>query len=449
MIPGYNQKMRRVVFFLSFACLASGAEVTFHKNVRPILQKNCEGCHRPGEAAPFSLQTYKEARPWAKAIRQAVTIRKMPPWFADSAHGKFANDRRLNETDIATIQAWVDQGAPEGKPSDAPPPVVYSEDWKIGKPDLVIEIPVDYAVPASGVVDYVWMATDTKLAQDQWIEKVEVRPGARAVVHHALVFARAPGSSYRPDLTPGNAVARPEKPRTDDKPQNDRGGFAVGPGVATGIELIGDYVPNGDPWVAPAEQARFLKAGTHLLFQMHYTTNGKPVSDRTKVGIVFAKKTPKMRVINDAVTNASLRIPPGAPNHEVTAVAAFGHDTSISGFGPHMHVRGKAMRYELLRANGEVETLLSVPRYDFNWQIKYEPLKPVAVKAGDRIRVTAWYDNSPNNPSNPDPKSEVRWGDQSWSEMLFAFFDYIVPVGINPALVTSAPKPAVPSGGGQ
>lgn len=422
----------------------TAAPVTFHKHVEPVLQKRCQGCHRPGEAAPFSLLSYKDARPWAKAIRQAVAQRKMPPWFANPAHGQFSNDARLSEAEIATISAWVDQGAKEGSAADAPPPVTFADNWKIGTPDLIVELPADFPVPASGVIDYTWFAADMKLTEDRWIEKLEVRPGARSVVHHALVFARAPGSRFRADLQPGDLKSRPERPRTDAQPQNDRGVFAIAGGFA-GAEMIGDYVPNGDPFIAGPEQGRLVRAGSHMLFQMHYTASGKAVTDRTRVGIVFAKTTPKTRVVNDAVINTSLRIPPGAPNHPVTAIATIHHDTAIGGFGPHMHLRGKAMRYELLRAGSDTaETLLDVPAYDFNWQLKYHPREWVPVKKGDRIRVTSWFDNSPNNKYNPDPAKEVRWGDQSDSEMLFGFFDFVVPADTDPALVTRAPRSQAP-----
>jgi hypothetical protein len=420
--------------------LTAAEPVTFHKHVTPILQKHCQGCHRPGEAAPFSLLTYKDARPWAKSIRTATLSRRMPPWFADPAHGTFLNDARLSAAEIETLKAWVDQGALEGKTADAPKPLEFSESWKIGKPDLIVELPMDYPIPASGTIDYTWFAVDMGLKEDRWVEKIEVRPGSRAVVHHALVFAREPGSKYRADLQPGGVQSRPERRGDKRPPQSDVGGFAMG-GVFGTTELVGDYVPNGDPFVAGPGRARLFKAGSHMLFQMHYTANGKPTTDRTRVGIVFAKNPPAERIVNNAVVNGTLRIPPGAPNHQVTAVVTIHHDTKIGAFGPHMHVRGKAMKFELLRPGADPEVLLNVPAYDFNWQLKYMPTDLVKVRKGDQIRITAWYDNSPNNKYNPDPAQEVFWGDQSWAEMLFAFFDYVVPVGVDPELVTRAPKP--------
>ena len=348
--------------------------------------------------------------------------------------------------EIDTIRAWVDQGALEGNPADAPPPLSFVESWRIGQPDLVLELPSEFSVPATGTIDYTWFAVDMKLTEDKWIEKVEVRPSNRSVVHHVLAFARAPGVPFKAELQPGNLKGRPEPPSSNSKPQSDVGIFAVGNQFPSGVEMIGDYVVNGDPFVAGPGQARLLRAGSHLLVQMHYTARGREATDRTRFGIVFAKTPPKLRVVNDAVANGTLRIPPGAPNHEVIGTVTFQHDTLIGNFGPHMHLRGKAMRLELLPGGAaSAQTLLYVPAYDFNWQLKYLPKTLIPVKQGDRLRVTAWYDNSPNNRYNPDPGSEVLWGDQTWNEMLFAFFDYVIPVDMDPALVTGGvPKPAVP-----
>ncbi|HKE22580.1 MAG TPA: cytochrome c [Bryobacteraceae bacterium] len=419
----------------------SSAPVTFNKDVLPILQRHCQSCHRPGEAAPFSMLAYSEVRPWSKSIREAVVLRKMPPWFADSALGHFANDPRLSAAEISAIRAWVDAGAPEGNTAEAPPSVQFTDHWKIGKPDLIVELPVDYQVPATGTVDYVWLATDMKLTEDKWIERVEVRPGSRSVVHHALAFTRAPGSKFHGDLQPGSFQSKEEKGQPESQPQTDDGLFAIGNSYGSGAEMIGDYVPNGDPFIAGPGQARLIRAGSHLLFQMHYTTNGRPTTDRTQVGIVFAKQPPKERIVNDAVVNQTIRIPPGAANHEARAVVTFQGDTEISDFGPHMHVRGKAMRYELIRKDtNKTETLLNVPAYNFNWQLKYQPRQWVRVHKGDQLRVTAWYDNSPNNSFNPDASREVRWGGQTWDEMLFAFFDFVIPADSSPETITGGPR---------
>jgi hypothetical protein len=427
--------------FLLFATVSPVAadEVTFHKDVEPLVQKHCQGCHRPGEAAPFSLLTFKDARPWAMAIKQAVSQRKMPPWFAGPSHGEFRSDPRLNDREIATIRAWVDGGTKEGNAVDAPAPLQFAEGWKIGTPDLVLELPAEYSVPATGTIDYTWFAVDMKLTEDKWIERVEVRPTDHSVVHHALVFARSPGGAYLKDLSPGNSTVEKPDPESTG-PQQDKGYFAVGNGLPAGAEMIGDYVPNGDPFIAEPDHARLVRAGSQLLYQMHYTTNGHATKDRTQVGIVFAKRPPQFRVVNDALMNDTLSIPPGAANHAVLATAEFQHDTVISNFGPHMHLRGKAMRYELLRSGSTTsEILLDVPHYDFNWQLKYDPVTPIEVKKGDKLRITAWYDNSSNNPFNPNPAMQVHWGAQSWDEMLFAFFDYSIPANLDPALVTGGP----------
>jgi hypothetical protein len=386
--------------------------------------------------------TYSDTRPWAKAIRAAVTSRKMPPWFADPAHGKFENDPRLSSRELETVRAWVDAGAPEGNRADAPKPIEFTQGWKIGKPDLVVSIPVDFEVPKSGTIDYTWFAADMGLTEDKWIERIELRPGARAVVHHALAFAREPGGRFRADLKPGGVTSRPERALNPLQAQNDQGTYVVADNLP-GAELLVDYVPNGEPYFAKPGQARLVRAGSHLLFQMHYTANGQALKDRTQVGIVFAKQPPRERVVNNAIKNETLRIPAGAANHEVRAEVPVYRDVLLGGFGPHMHVRGKAMRYELIRPGEEPRTLLYVPAYDFNWQLKYQPVEWIQARKGDRIRVTAWYDNSPNNKHNPDPSKEVFWGDQSWSEMLFGFFDYVIPADADPRDLIRLPQAKV------
>jgi hypothetical protein len=355
-------RLRTLCLSLLTLPLMAASPTTFHNDIEAVLQKHCQACHRPGEAAPFSMLTYKDVRPWAKAISEAVLLRKMPPWFADPAHGQFANDRRLSSAEISAIRAWVDAGAPEGNASDAPPPMRFTDNWKIGEPDIVITLPVEFQVPASGTIDYTWFAADMNLKEDKWIEKLEVRPGDRSVVHHALVFARSPGNQFRKDLQPGGFQVKEEKRSPNSDPQTDEGVLAVGNAFPSGAELVGDYVPNGDPFIAGPGQARLVHANSHLLFQMHYTANGHAATDRTRVGIIFAKTPPKERIINDAVVNNSIRIPTRAPNHEAKAVFTFQGDTAIGGFGPHMHVRGTAMRYDLIRKGTSIsETLLYVP----------------------------------------------------------------------------------------
>jgi hypothetical protein len=427
--------MRQSILFLfaSTALLAASKEVTFHKDVAPVLQARCQECHRPGEAAPFSLLTYKDARPWAKAIKTAVVSRKMPPWFANPAHGKFANDRALRQDEIDLLTAWVDGGAKEGNAKDAPKPVAFTDGWTIGKPDLVLEMPNAFKVPASGTVEYTWIVVPTGLADDKWIEAIEVRPGAREVVHHAVLYSREAGSPFMKNAKPGEAFTPPGRQGTPKNAPKDEGkGFWDFMFNARGVEIQSVYVPGGLAYTTRPGQARLLKGGSDLVFQMHYTANGKEALDKTKVGIRFAKSAPKERVFNTFLANPYFQIPPGAQNHEVTAAVTLPMEVSIQSMFPHTHVRGKAFRYTVTYPTGEKEVLLDLPKYDFNWQLTYYLEQPKVLPKGTVIECKAWYDNSANNPSNPDPTKTVHWGDQTWEEMLAGFVDFVVPVDFQP-----------------
>ena len=401
-------------------------EVTFHKDVEPLLQARCQTCHRPGEAAPMSLLTYQEARPWAKAIKAAVLVRKMPPWFADPAHGVFTNDRRMDQKEIDTLAAWADSGAREGNPKDAPQPVTFAEGWAMGKPDLVLNMPEAYDVPASGTVEYTYFVTPTGFTEDRWVEQVEVRPGNKAVVHHIVMIVRPPGVKYMSDAPVGHAYVPPKK-ETPHKPDTGQGVLQGGLG---GVEMVGVYVPGGLPYVLKPGQARLIPKGSDIIFQMHYTTNGKAGSDRSRLGLIFAKEPPKERVVNAYIGNTNLRIPAQAADHQVNARVTLYEDTQLLSMFPHMHVRGKSFEYRATFPTGETETLLTVPKYDFNWQLTYYLKEPKALPKGTVIECIAHYDNSPNNAFNPDPKSDVYWGDQTWEEMLAGFVDLAMPPGV-------------------
>jgi hypothetical protein len=416
------------------------AGVTFNKDVLPVLQNRCQECHRPGEAAPMSFLTYKETRPWAAAMRQAVLSRKMPPWHADPAHGKFSNERRLSQAEIDTLVTWAQTGALEGDAKDAPPPRQFASGWTIGKPDAIIDMGADYKVPASGTVEYTYFAAPTGFKEDKWVEKVELRPSARAVVHHVVLYARAPGSKAFEGTRPGLAFVPPKDPAEAPKPDIGEGQF-YGLTESGNLEMIGVYVPGGDAYVTRPGQARLVKAGSDLIFQMHYTANGKEATDRTSVGLVFAKEPPKERVINTFVFNPDMHIPPQEANHRVDATVKILEDVKVQSFFPHMHLRGKAMEYRVTYPSGETQILCSVPHYDFNWQMTYQLATPILLPKGTKIQVSAWYDNSPNNAANPNPQSDVYWGDQSWEEMLAGFMDFVVPVTLNPARIARPPDP--------
>ena len=431
--------MKQLLVVTALAASAvSGA--TFHKDALPILQARCQGCHRAGEAAPMPLMTYAEARPWAKAIREAVASGKMPPWFADKSIGHFTNDKSLTAKERETLLAWVDGGAKEGNPKDAPAARQFATGWTIGKPDAVIDMGVDFKVPASGTVEYTYFVVKAPFAEDKWVEKAELRPGARDVVHHIVLMNRSAGSEFHKAAQPG--VPFVPKRRQIRNPPVDTGQGNLN--LADVMEVVSVYVPGGDAYATRPGQARLIKAGSDLIFQMHYTANGKEAIDRSQVGFVFAKEAPKERVVNTFVSNLNLRIPPGAENHRVDARVKIENDVVLQSMFPHSHLRGRSWEYSVTYPDGREEMLLRVPKYDFNWQMTYFMEKPLVLPKGSILRATAWFDNSPNNPSNPDPKAEVFWGDQSWEEMLAGFVDFAIPVGDDPGKLLP-PKKAKPT----
>jgi hypothetical protein len=404
----------RFVFFLAIgAPMAFSAgipkQVTFHRDVAPILQKNCQSCHRPGEAAPMSFLAYKDARPFAKAIKEAVLTKRMPPWFADPHAGKFANDSSLKADDIATLAAWADSGAKEGDAAHAPKPVQFVQGWNIGNPDLVVELPKPHAVPAKGTIDYIYYVLPLNLKEDTWISAAEVRPGNREVVHHVIAFVRPPGAKWLKNAPLGEPYI----------PKSGEGGTPFG-------QWVGAYAPGMPPDQMLPGQGRLLKAGSDVVLQMHYTANGKEATDKTRIGFVFAKEPVKERVVTLASANDKFEIPPGAPNHEVRSSITLREETKLATLMPHMHLRGKAFEMRAVYPSGETEVLLRVPRYDFNWQLIYRPVAQKVLPKGTKIECTAHFDNSANNKSNPDPSAAVRFGEQSWEEMMIGFFDVAV-----------------------
>ena len=400
--------------------------VTFHEDVVPVLQKNCQSCHRPGEAAPFSMLTYRDARPWAAAMKRAVVSRKMPPWHADPSVGHFANDRRLSEQEIDTIARWADGGAPEGDPRKAPAALTFLEGWNIGQPDKILEMPEAFSVPAAGTIDYQWIVMPTGLDKDTWIEGVEVRPGDRSVVHHVIAFYRRPGSRWLVDAKPG--IPTP------------KGSGDSEAGMSDGA--IGGYVPGLPAARLAPGRAIFLPAGSDIVLQVHYNATGKATTDRTKVGIVFAKKDVVERSFQIGVVNPGFVIPPGDPNYRVDADTTIDSDVRVIGFTPHMHLRGKSFEFRAVLPDGTREVLLRVPKYDFNWQLTYDLAQERVFPRGTKFEATATFDNSADNPFNPDPKASVRFGDQTWDEMMVGFIDIAIKPDMDLAkLIKMPPRP--------
>jgi len=399
------------VMTLALAVAAMAASkttpATFTKDVAPIVFNRCVECHRAGEAAPMPFTSYKEVRPWVKAMKERILERKMPPWLADPNHGKFDNERRLTQSEIDTFVAWVDAGAPEGNAKDLPPLPKHETGWAMGKPDVVIELPHEVKVQASGVVPYEYYTVPTNFTEDKWVQASEIRPGNRGVVHHIIVFIVGPDAG--------------------DGPAARAGAFR---------EKLSGFAPGEQPKIFPPGTAKLVKAGSKFLFQMHYTPNGKETTDRSYVGLQFAREPVKHAIKTGTAINGSFVIPAGAASHEVRSSWTAKEDVRIVDLMPHMHVRGKDFIYTAVYPDGRSEVVLNVPKYDFNWQLLYRPQGGgLFLPKGARLDCVAHFDNSPNNKYNPDPTKEVRWGPQTWEEMMIGWFDY---VELTPASVSQA-----------
>ena len=399
----------------------------------------------------MSLLTYKEARPWAAAIRQAVLTRKMPPWYADPHYGKFANDPRLNDAEVKTITDWIAQGAPEGNPADLPPQPVFENNWKIGKPDKVVDIGQDYVVEKRDVNDqYIYFTVDPHFDKDVWVKAVELRPGNRRVVHHAHVWIDTPSKpkpAVNSDGKPvpvyqykdqfGLAHVKADAPVIQNGCLTEDGGNLPGRSLNDGLGPLGSYLPGKGPDTYPEGTAKLIPAGSKLRFQLHYNNTLKTAqTDRTEVGFIFADRPPEHPLWRVDSSAYLFVIPPGESNQEVSNCTTFSKDVLLMSYVAHMHYRGKDMRFELQRAGGERETLLLVPHYSFSWQQIYRLKEPVLARKGDRLIVTAHFDNSANNPWNPDPTKTVRWGEPSTEEMMDGWVEYIDAK--QPVLSTSA-----------
>ncbi len=425
----------RNLLALGFVCgsalvAASGtAQPTYYKDVLPVLQKNCQECHRPGEAAPMAFTDYKATRPWAKAIKGVVQTGKMPPWHADDAGLKFHNDRRLAKAEVETLVNWADSGAKEGAVKDAPAPRTYETGWAIGKPDVVFEMPSEFQIPATGTVDYHYVILPTNFKEDKWVSMAESRPSNRQLNHHIIAFIREPGNPW----LKGEKLGVPFVPARD-KEARGMGEFLTG------------YAPGAMPNILKPGQAKLVKAGSDLVLQLHYTANGKAGTDRSKIGLVFAKEPPKERVITVASANNQFEIPPMDGNYRVDSTVTLHEDSKLVLMLPHMHLRGKDFQFRVKYPDGTEKMLLNVPRYDFNWQLSYYPSEQLALPAGTKIECTAHFDNSPNNPYNPDPKKAIRFGEQSWDEMMIGFFDIAVAPDKSMMDVMRPKQPRRPTG---
>jgi peroxiredoxin/mono/diheme cytochrome c family protein len=370
--------------------------VTYGREVARILQNRCQQCHRPGQIGPMALLTYDDATAWSETIREVIQENRMPPWHADPRYGKFSNDRRLDPNEREALLAWIEQGCPKGDDQDLPAAREWVPGWSIGKPDAIYTMKEPFEVPAVGPkngIEYQYFEVDTGLTEDKWVVRAEAKPGATSVVHHIVVFIIAPGHHFVPKQ--GNAP------------------------------VLCGTAPGDMPLMLPPGVGKRVPAGSKLVFQMHYTTNGVAAMDISSVGVIFAKEPPEQAVATAAVMNPQFRIPPGADNYEVQSWFTLKEDARILSFMPHLHLRGKDFLYEAVYPDGRKETLLSVPHYNFNWQSVYRCSPPVPLPKGSKIHCVAHFDNSAKNQNNPDPTQTVRWGDQTWEEMMIGWTDLV------------------------
>jgi hypothetical protein len=431
-------------------------EVTFSKDVARIFYQRCAECHRPNDMAPFSVLTYKEVLPWVESIREKVTAREMPPWHADSRYGEFLNDRRLSREEIDTIATWVGQGAKEGNPADLPPLPSFVRGWKMGKPDYVLAMSEEYTIEAHAPDSYVYVTFPTKFKEDTWVQAAEILPGNKRIVHHVIAHVLTPealatgakrDNAEFPQADNAPAIfykqgslsrVRMDAPVIDDGANAPNGGSLLNRRTDEGgggySMLLASYAPGKGPDVYPPGTAKRIPAGSTIVLQIHYSSfHGAiktPQKDRTIVGLIFARQPPEKRAVTFTVPNQFFKIPAGAANHRVTAAYTFDREVQLISYMPHMHLRGKDMKYEVVFPDGRRQTLLWVPKFDFNWQTVYRLKDPMIIPKGTRIIVTAHFDNSTKNKHNPDPTKAVRWGDPSYDEMMIGWIEYVMPNGL-------------------
>ena len=374
------------------------ASISYEKEIAPILQDNCVSCHRTGGIGPWAMSDYNMVKGFSLMVREVLRTKRMPPWHADPNIGHFSNDRSLTIEETQKLVHWIEAGSPRGS---GPDPIAeadisfakWSNEPTLGPPDYVIDIPA-MEIPATGVVDYQYHLVKNDIPEDIWIRTAEILPGDPSVLHHVITTF---------------GYAETEGPRLGKLKRKGRGGLR---GYAPGI--------NADPF--PENTGMFLPAGTTLEFQMHYTPVGRPAVDASKMGLWVMETPPKHRVFTTMIANPRIKIPPHARNHKETMTRKIPKDALLYSMLPHAHFRGKAMEMGVTYPDGSYELLLSVPNYDFNWQTSYELAEPKLIPAGSTLVQHNWWDNSAQNKANPDPNIEVRWGEQSFEEMLFGAF---------------------------
>ena len=399
-------------------------EVTYTKHIAALLQDRCVACHRPGQVGPFALTDYDEVAGWGAMIKEVVSDGRMPPWSASPQFGHFANDARLSDAEKKLIHAWVDNGCPQGNPADLPAPKKWVDGWMIGEPQQVLRMEKAHKVPAEGVIPYQMFVVDPGWTEDKWIQKAEVLPSNRGVVHHIIAAISAPGSRVFSGEgggeSPRSGADRGARIRAA---RGSRGAGGAALGDDFGGSKLTSYVPGRPPTTYEPGVAMFAPKGSKILFQIHYTPNGQETEDQSYIGLVFADaKTVKKRAHVLGVTGFDFEIPPYDEHYKVTAETLIHSDQLLLSMSPHMHLRGKSFRYEALFPDGTSEVLVDVPKYDFNWQLTYELAKPRLLPAGSKLQCTAYFDNSESNIANPDPSKAITWGPQTWDEMMIGYY---------------------------
>ncbi len=386
----------------AFAFVArAGEKITYHDQISRIVQQKCQTCHRQNGVGPFPFETYEEVYARRGMIRYVIENNIMPPWFADSI-GHWSNDRSLTDGQRDTMLTWIERGAPAGNPNDTPDPRTYAEGWLLGEPDHVVQLSEPFPVPAEGIVDYKYMYVKTEFPEDRWVTAMEILPTNRSLVHHVLITIEPPGRKRGRRAEPGEPVFQ------------------------SGLEsYYSVYVPGFQGNSYPEGSAKLLPAGAHLKFQVHYTPNGVAADDQTRLGFHFADGPPERIVETASAYNTRFKIPAGDPRFVADGAYTFERAGTLLSLLPHLHLRGTAFRFDLIYPDGREVPVLNVPRYDFNWQLTYHFEEPLQVPAGAKLKATAWWDNSEGNPFNPDPSVTVRWGDQTFEEMMIGYFDWI------------------------
>ncbi|MEX2316713.1 MAG: redoxin domain-containing protein [Pirellulales bacterium] len=408
------------------AKIAPKGEVTYAKHIATLLEKNCVGCHRPGQVGPFALMAYEEVAGWGEMIKEVVTEGRMPPWSANPEFGHFANDARLSDAEKQLIFDWVDNGCPQGDTADLPKPRQWIEGWKIGEPQQVVRMKETFKVPAEGVIPYKMFYVDPQWTEDKWIQAAEVLPSNRGVVHHIIAAIMPPGGrGIGGEDGEGGGGSDSARAASDQQPRvrAARRRRALPTGDDFGGSKLTSYVPGRPPTMYPPGIAMFAPAGSKLMLQIHYTPNGRETEDQSYIGLIYADpKTVKKRAHVLGVSGYEIAIPPYADNYKVQGEMPIHKDQILLSMSPHMHLRGKSFRYEAVLPDGTSEILVDVPKYDFNWQLTYELAKPKLLPAGSKLVCTAYYDNSENNAANPDPSVTVNWGPQTWDEMMIGYY---------------------------